>query len=684
MKRVIHSRVISLFQSSCWKRFVNNSEKITLKRFYSYSMMKKLFLLAVLCLPMVNTINAQDQKLVDSLSKALRTEKADTSRVLVLYELSKAYWYNNYDEALKYATQIEDISGRLNYKKGIAYALLCRAAVHFNKSEFQESLELDRRALDLLTGVNDKLGMAFSNLYIGSTFINMGNFAEAIKYQLIGLKISEEIGDKSAIGDAQNNIGVIYYNQNEFVQALRYYNASLKARIEIGDKNGIGSAYNNIGNVQVRLGNLQEALRNQFAAVKINEDIGNWNWKAYNLGNIGNIYLDLGNDQQALKYTFEAIKILEKIGDKSPLATDLSNIGAIYTRQHNYENARQYLDKALSLSKEIGNLENLKSAYENITNLDSAQGNYKQAFKDYKLTMAYRDSMLNSESTKKTMRQQMQYDFDKKESVTKAEQDRKNIIAQKELQRQKFMRNGFVGGFTVVLLFAGVFLRQRNKIGKEKQKSDAEKKRSDELLLNILPGEVAEELKSTGAAKAKSFTMVTVMLTDFKDFTKVSERVSAELLVDEIHACFSAFDLILQKHKIEKIKTIGDAYLCASGLPVPSESHATDMVETAIEIRDYMLQRKIEKEARGEIPFEIRIGLHTGPVVAGIVGIKKYAYDIWGDTVNLAARMEQNSEAGKINISGSTYDLVKSKFSCTHRGKIQAKNKGELDMYFVT
>ena len=229
----------------------------------------------------------------------------------------------------------------------------------------------------------------------------------------------------------------------------------------------------------------------------------------------------------------------------------------------------------------------------------------------------------------------------------------------------------------MVLLFAAVFFRQRLKIGKEKRKSE-------ELLLNILPYEVAEELKSTGSAKAKTFSMVSVMFTDFKDFTRISEKVSAELLVDEIHYCFSAFDAIVQKYKVEKIKTIGDAYLCASGLPVLNYTHAIDLVNAAIEIQKFMAERKQVKEAKNEIPFELRIGIHTGPVVAGIVGVKKFAYDIWGDTVNLAARMEQNSEAGKINISGSTYELVKDKFNCVHRGKIEAKNKGEIDMYFVS
>lgn len=213
----------------------------------------------------------------------------------------------------------------------------------------------------------------------------------------------------------------------------------------------------------------------------------------------------------------------------------------------------------------------------------------------------------------------------------------------------------------------------------------AEKRISEDLLLNILPRDVAEELKITGDTKAKAFTMVTVMFTDFKDFTSVSKKVSAELLVDEIHYCFSAFDRIIHRHKIEKIKTIGDAYLCASGLPVSNYTHAVDMVNAAFEMRDFMLERKKEKEAKGEIPFELRIGVHTGPVVAGIVGVRKFQYDIWGDTVNTANRIESGGEAGKVNVSQSTYELLvdDSNLNFQSRGKIEIKGKGKLRMFFV-
>lgn len=209
----------------------------------------------------------------------------------------------------------------------------------------------------------------------------------------------------------------------------------------------------------------------------------------------------------------------------------------------------------------------------------------------------------------------------------------------------------------------------------------AEKKKSDDLLLNILPKDIANELKETGKAKAKSYQRVSVMFTDFKDFTRHSENLNPEELVNKIDFCFRKFDEIITKYNLEKIKTIGDSYLCVSGIPKSSEKSEEDMILAAFEIKEFIESLKTEDHSDGN--FEIRIGINTGPLVAGIVGLKKFAFDIWGDTVNTAARMEQNSEPGKINISQSTYELVKEKFSCTYRGEIEAKNKGKLKMYFV-
>lgn len=187
-------------------------------------------------------------------------------------------------------------------------------------------------------------------------------------------------------------------------------------------------------------------------------------------------------------------------------------------------------------------------------------------------------------------------------------------------------------------------------------------------------------MKETGVSEARHFDDVTVMFTDFVNFTQAGERMSPQQLIDELHTCFKTFDEIIDKYHIEKIKTIGDAYLAVSGLPIPDKLHADHIIGAAKEIIQFMSNRKKEI---GDAAFSIRIGIHTGSVVAGIVGVKKFAYDIWGDTVNTAARMEQNSEAGKINISQTTYELVKHKFNCIYRGEVEAKNKGMMSMYFV-
>ncbi len=206
---------------------------------------------------------------------------------------------------------------------------------------------------------------------------------------------------------------------------------------------------------------------------------------------------------------------------------------------------------------------------------------------------------------------------------------------------------------------------------------------SESLLLNILPGKTAQELKAKGTTTAVSYEMVTVMFTDFKNFSAVGERLQPQALVDEIHFRYSAFDKIVSECNLEKIKTIGDSYMCAGGIPIANTTNPEDAIHAAFRILDFA---KKERKVQGtdELTFmDIRIGIHTGPVVAGVVGINKFAYDIWGDTVNIAARMEDTGVEGKINISGTTYELVKDKFRCTYRGKVPAKNKGEIDMYFV-
>ncbi|WCL47782.1 adenylate/guanylate cyclase domain-containing protein [Leptospira sp. GIMC2001] len=212
---------------------------------------------------------------------------------------------------------------------------------------------------------------------------------------------------------------------------------------------------------------------------------------------------------------------------------------------------------------------------------------------------------------------------------------------------------------------------------------EQEKAKADHLLLNILPHSIATELKETNQVKPQYITSSSVIFTDFVGFTEISEKLSPEDLIKELDGCFSQFDEISKRNNLEKLKTIGDAYMCAGGLPISNQTHPIDACLAALEFRSFMNQMGDIKKALG-LPFwELRIGIHTGPVTAGVIGTNKFTYDIWGDTVNTASRMESSGEPGKVNISGTTFNLVKNLFLCDHRGKIQAKGKGEVDMYFL-
>ncbi|MCW7487476.1 adenylate/guanylate cyclase domain-containing protein [Leptospira meyeri] len=213
--------------------------------------------------------------------------------------------------------------------------------------------------------------------------------------------------------------------------------------------------------------------------------------------------------------------------------------------------------------------------------------------------------------------------------------------------------------------------------------AEEERRKNEKLLLNILPFDIAEELKEKGATEPILYENVSVMFTDFKGFTQIAEVLSPQELIRDLDACFVQFDKITERYKLEKLKTIGDSYMCAGGIPKRNQTHAIDSVLAALEIQSFMNLMKQIKADQG-LPFwELRLGIHSGPLVAGVIGEKKFAYDVWGDTVNTASRMESSGTPGKINVSGETYGMIKDVFECEYRGKINAKNKGEVEMFYV-
>ena len=301
--------------------------------------------------------------------------------------------------------------------------------------------------------------------------------------------------------------------------------------------------------------------------------------------------------------------------------------------------------------------------------------------------ISQRDSVLTKRDSVLTSRE-LELRF-KADQIKLLEQEK--ALQAAEAVYERTVRNALLAGGSLLLVLAGLLWRliankQRTNraLARKNQELDISRRRSDDLLLNILPAELVEELKISGITQTRHHDNVTIMFTDFKDFTRISELLTPTELVREIDYCFRQFDKIIGKYpSIEKIKTIGDSYLCAGGLPDPHADHAVEIVAAALEIRDFIANLCEERTREGRLAFQVRIGVHTGPVVAGVVGATKFAYDIWGDTVNTASRLETACEPGRVNISDATYQQINNHFACAYRGQIAAKNKAEMSMYFV-
>ena len=609
----------------------------------------------------------------DSLKRLLAKNPADSVKVNLLNALSKSYFNDNPDTAIIIATSSKVLAEKIGFRPGLALALKNIGYVYYMKGTYSDAVKNWQQAQEVYQEIGDKKGVANMLSNQGAVFFNQGDEAKSLELHLQSLRISEEIKDTLRIVTSLNNIGSVYSNKKStWDQSIEYFMRAYKLSKVLGDQYLIGTATVNLGEMYYKKGDDNNALLYLNQSVKAFEGSENLQ---YALNDIGRVYNHQQRYDDAIKMHLKAYEISKNLDIRLDMAQSLVWLAQSYFMKGDINAAIHAFNESLNVAIPMNALDEMREAYDGLTKSYSKKSDYKNAFRYQELLLGVKDSIYNTATAKKLGVLQFTFDLEKKQSEIEL-LNKDKLLQEQEIKRQKTVRNSFMGGFAIVLLFAMVFFAQRNRISKEK-------KRSEELLLNILPEETAEELKETGTAKTKSFESVSVLFTDFKNFTNASEKLTPEELVAEINYCYSEFDRIVEKYGIEKIKTIGDSYMCAGGLPVPNQTHPVDVVSAGLDMVAFIERNKQERMAKGQPYFELRLGIHTGPLVAGIVGLKKFAYDIWGDTVNTASRMESSGEVGRVNISGSTYELVKERFQCTYRGKVQAKNKGEIDMYFV-
>ncbi len=635
-------------------------------------------LLVVLLAVPSNPLLAQNNA-VDSLKNIVETGQQDSTTVSALNALSSEV-LNNEDiaGARKYALEAESLAKNLNDVNGKALAQKNVGMTYYYEGDYLKVLDYWSQSLESFESAKDSLGIANMTSNLGVAYYDQGGNTKAIEFYLRSLRIAEKLNDTLRIATALVNIGGVYSdNPNDYDKALDYYNQTKQYLQDLNDVrlttaylSGVGEIYKNKKEYDQSFEFFEEAL-------PLNVDTPTY---AHLLTQMGDLEFKRGNRSEALKYLDLAYKTAKENNQQYEMVSALVAEGNIF-KDKEFNRALKAYTEAEAIASALELDYQLRDIYKGLADTYASNNDFGNAFKYQGLYLAKKDTLFNLETNDKIRGQQFVFDIEKKQNeIGQLEQDAQ--IQDLVVKRQKYALYGTILSVMLVLVLAiGSYKRYRY-VKKTNKIIEEEKNRSENLLLNILPDETAQELKTNGKVKAKKFESVTVMFTDFKGFTSYSQNLSPEKLVKTVDYYFSKFDAIMDKYDLEKIKTIGDAYMCAGGLHQPIDGHSHRMIEAAFEIAQVMQEAKKETDP-DIVPFEVRIGINTGAIVAGVVGTRKFAYDIWGDTVNVAARMESLSEPGRVNVSENTYLLIRDTYSCEHRGQIHVKNKGMMDMYFV-
>jgi class 3 adenylate cyclase len=541
--------------------------------------------------------------------------------------------------------------------KYIAIGMLFFLSINLGQAQSAQELE---KQLQQSTNPQEKitLNQQLANVYLSSDIDKAMNFAKAASRESIAS------GNKVQAAASNYLIATIADRKKDKGNFILYMKSAINYAKEANDLDMLVRSSDRLSSYYAKLREYDDAFRitkDAFAFV---------NSKGYNMSDLENKYnaqrMSLDREKRNLEAQISQMqgRLADVSAEKNQLSTEKTKL----------VETTQKLEEKNVINEEIITLQKKE-----VTSISKEKEQAEAAKKETEAEL----DLLSKEKLKQEIlleRNQTQLT----EAKLEAEKQKNEVQA-----RNKFLQlSGVVALFFLllsILMFGRFQAKKRSEktlAGKNKT-IEEERLRNEELLLNILPKSIVEELKTHGKAKARRFDQVTVLFSDFVNFTRIAEQLTPEELVEELDKCFKAFDHIIKQYPdIEKIKTIGDAYMCASGLS-ERKGLPNNLIQAALDMQSYLNEYKELRIKQGKPFFEARIGLHTGPVVAGVVGDIKFAYDIWGDTVNLASRIESNSEAGQVNVSQDTYNLIRYRYDCDYRGKMPAKNKGEVDMYFV-
>ncbi|MDX2281943.1 MAG: adenylate/guanylate cyclase domain-containing protein [Saprospiraceae bacterium] len=613
-------------------------------------------------------------------------ESGNVVRLVRIYQkLANAYdQQGNAGKSLYYYLPIEDLIERFGsmQEKSILYNNLGRqyATLH----DYKKAIEYFEKAeLQCVYIPCDYPDVLYANM--GIALHNIGNTKRGIEYLLKARTILANRKDNVALANLEHLLAGVYFKSNDLYNAISHNNIAMELAKETKQATVLAEAYKTAADLYHELYDFEKA----FAY-----------YKSY-LNLVDSVRLEEQARQQRLN---QQRSLLSEAEGQIKYLIARQNYKDLELGQVRFERERlELLNKNLELESRQKEDKILLYQAQEAVDQSKQRELISEAMRSRQaLLLAARE--LDTEKQKREISELKRQDEIERtrrmvDSTSRAQEvailRKDKDITDLQLRQQDTFRRFVYGLGSLLIVILGLLAlgwafarRTNNRLNKQNRKIQAqnleiaeERHKSDRLLRNVLPEQIAQELKTKGYATPRYYDSVTVVFTDFVNFTRLSANLAPEALVDELDECFLAFDEICEKHGLEKIKTIGDAYMCAGGIPIPNETHPTDAVAAAAEMLLWLQTRN--KENENAIFQEMRIGVHTGPVVAGVIGKNKFAYDIWGDAVNLAARLEQHGVSGKINISTQTAEAVKDHYKVSYRGVKEVYNKDPMDMYFI-
>lgn len=567
--------------------------------------------------------------------------------VSVLSELSTDLTIKEIDELLEYAwencmTETEkatldtenafNASHILGYAKGISRAIRNKAYFRMLQSDYRHAIEDAQYGLTLVDESETKLAGTFWDI-LANCYNGLGLYDKSVESTYKSLKLYETTGYKRGISWAHHNLGNVYSNIGELEKADREFRSSLEQFEFIEHKEGVIRLCTLLSQNLRREKKYDEAMEFLLKADELIPEAENSYLSFSNNLNLGIILRLKGRLDESVHYFLKSKAINSKLKNVELQAKCEYELALLYQNKGDLKKSLAHLDKALEISTRIDTREHKKNIAHALSEVHEEMGHSGEALKYFKLYDRLSRELLTSDDLQKIHNMEMQKDIE---------------IAEREKEYHRRLQE-----------------------------------ETEKILKNVLPIPIVEELKSSGHVKPRRILHAAVLFTDFVGFTAMSSHTSPEEIVTQLDYCFSGFDKIMDDLCIEKLKTIGDGYMAVAGALLSCEKHTEVCVKAGLKIREFMKEYIQMRRAEGKEFWDVRIGIHCGPLIAGVIGNKKFAFDVWGDTVNTASRIESGGRVGEVNISSEVYESVKNQFTCLSTGEVDAKGKGKIPVYIV-